>query len=226
MRLLTRQDWIRQRDLTPVLHTERATASGLVLEPVRKGPTRTRPPWRPSRALVRPGREVPGGAERAEGIFTTSRRRNTLPRTPRFIMASTSGTDRLSSEPREQTAGNAIRAVRLVAVAYDSELADRIRFLIGATPGVTEKKMFGGLAFLVGGNMAISASGRGGALVRVDPADTDTLLATANATVAVMGGRPMPGWLRVSGEHLDTDEQLTEWVNRAVEYTRSLPPKR
>jgi hypothetical protein len=110
-------------------------------------------------------------------------------------------------------------------MAYDDELADRIRFLIGAAPGVTEKKMFGGLAFMVGGNMAISASGRGGALVRVNPAETGALLATANATVAVMGGRTMQGWLRVSAEDLETDEQLTEWVNRAVGYARSLPSK-
>jgi TfoX N-terminal domain len=111
-------------------------------------------------------------------------------------------------------------------MAYDSELADRIRFLIGAGPGVTEKKMFGGLAFLVHGNMAISASGQGGALVRVDPAETRALVATANATVAVMGGRTMQGWLRVSAEDLETDERLTEWVNRAVGYARSLPRKR
>jgi hypothetical protein len=111
-------------------------------------------------------------------------------------------------------------------MAYDTELADRIRFLIGTGPGITERKMFGGLAFLVGGNMAISASGQGGALVRVDPAETGTLVATANATVAVMGGREMPGWLRVRAEDLETDEQLTEWVNRAVGYARSLPAKR
>jgi hypothetical protein len=111
-------------------------------------------------------------------------------------------------------------------MAYDTELADRIRFLIGTGPGVTEKKMFGGLAFLVGGNMAISASGQGGALVRVDPADSGALTATAHATPAVMRGRTMQGWLRVSPEDLETDEQLTEWVNRAVAYARSLPPKR
>jgi len=111
-------------------------------------------------------------------------------------------------------------------MAYDTELADRIRFLIGTGPGLTEKKMFGGLAFLVGGNMAISASGKGGALVRVDPADTDALIAAGTATLAVMGGRSMPGWLRVSSADLDTDEQLTEWVSRAVAYARSLPPKR
>jgi hypothetical protein len=111
-------------------------------------------------------------------------------------------------------------------MAYDTEFADRIRFLIGTGPGVTEKKMFGGLAFLVGGNMAISASGQGGVLVRVDPADSGDLIATADATLAVMGGRTMQGWLRVSSEDLETDEQLAEWVNRAVSYARSLRPKR
>jgi TfoX N-terminal domain len=115
---------------------------------------------------------------------------------------------------------------RLAGVAYDTELADRIRFLIGAGPGITEKKMFGGLAFLVGGHMAISASGQGGALVRVDPAETGALVAAGNATVAVMGGRTMPGWLRVSSGDLEADEQLTEWVSRALGYARSLPPKR
>jgi TfoX/Sxy family transcriptional regulator of competence genes len=109
-------------------------------------------------------------------------------------------------------------------MACDTELADRIRFLIGTSPGVTEKRMFGGLAFLAGGSMAISASGQGGALVRVDPAEAGALLATGNAALAVMGGRTMQGWLRVSSEDLETDEQLTEWVHRAVGYARSLPP--
>ncbi len=111
-------------------------------------------------------------------------------------------------------------------MAYDTELADRIRFLIGTEPGLTEKKMFGGLAFLIGGNMAISASGQGGALVRVDPADSDALAETTTATLAVMSGREMQGWLRVSSADLETDEQLAEWINRAVRYARSLPPKR
>jgi TfoX/Sxy family transcriptional regulator of competence genes len=111
-------------------------------------------------------------------------------------------------------------------MAYDTELADRIRFLIGSGPGVSEKRMFGGLAFLIVGNLAISASGQGGALVRVDPADADALVASANATLAVMGGRTMQGWLRVSSEDLEADDQLTEWIKRAVRYARSLPPKR
>jgi hypothetical protein len=111
-------------------------------------------------------------------------------------------------------------------VAYDVELADRIRYLIGTEPGVTEKKMFGGLAFLIGGNMAISASGQGGALVRVDPAESAALTGTTTATLAVMGGREMPGWLRVSSDDLEADDHLTEWVSRGVRYARSLPPKR
>jgi hypothetical protein len=101
-------------------------------------------------------------------------------------------------------------------MAYDSELAGRIRFLIGTASGVTEKKMFGGLAFPVGGNMAISASGRGGALVRVDPPKPAPCLTRANATLAVMGSRTMQGWLCVSAEDLETDEQLTEWINWTV----------
>jgi hypothetical protein len=115
---------------------------------------------------------------------------------------------------------------KLASMAYDTELADRIRFLIGTAPGITEKKMFGGLAFLVGGNLAISASGQGGALVRVDPADAGALVTTGSATLAVMGGRTMHGWLRVRPEDLEADEQLTAWVSRAVGYARSLPPRR
>jgi hypothetical protein len=110
-------------------------------------------------------------------------------------------------------------------VAYDTELADRIRFLIGAGPGVTEKAMFGGLAFLVGGNMASRAGGQGGALVRVGPAAARALAETSSATVAVMGGRTMPGWLRVSAADLDADDQLAAWVTRSVSYARSLPAK-
>jgi hypothetical protein len=114
----------------------------------------------------------------------------------------------------------------LVRAACDAELADRIRFLTGTGPGVTERKMSGRLAFLAGGNMAISASGQGGALVRVDPAESGALAATANATVAVTGGRTMPGWPRVSAGDPETGEQLTERVNRAAGYARPLPPKR
>ena len=85
--------------------------------------------------------------------------------------------------------------------------------------------MFGGLAFLIGGHMAISASGQGGALVRVDPAQTDTLVSSSKAQIAVMQGRPMDGWLRVAPEYLRTQSQLAKWVAIGAAYARSLPSK-
>ena len=111
-------------------------------------------------------------------------------------------------------------------MAYDEELAERIRELLASERGLTEKKMFGGLAFLIGGNMAVAASGQGGVLVRVDPAQTDTLLETTNARLMEMRGRPMRGWLRVDPEDLRTKRQLARWVNLGTTYARSLPPKR
>jgi TfoX/Sxy family transcriptional regulator of competence genes len=110
-------------------------------------------------------------------------------------------------------------------VAYDQELAGRIRQLIGSDPALSEKKMFGGLAFLIGGNMAIAASSQGGAMVRVDPAQSDALVATTKATLVNMRGRDMPGWLRVSSDDLRTDDQLASWVEMSTGYARSLPPK-
>lgn len=110
-------------------------------------------------------------------------------------------------------------------MAYDQELAGRIRQLIGDDPDLTEKAMFGGLAFLIRGNMAIAASNEGGALVRVDPAQSDDLLATTKATLANMRGRDMPGWLRVGSDDLRTDGQLASWVEIGTGYARSLPPK-
>jgi TfoX/Sxy family transcriptional regulator of competence genes len=111
-------------------------------------------------------------------------------------------------------------------VAYDEDLADRIRELVATERAVTEKKMFGGLAFLIGGNMAVAASGQGGVLVRVDPAKSEKLVATTTARVAVMRGRPMQGWLRVDSEHLRTKRQLAKWVGLGTAYARSLPAKR
>jgi TfoX/Sxy family transcriptional regulator of competence genes len=112
------------------------------------------------------------------------------------------------------------------AVAYDEKLAERIRELVGVGPDVTEKKMFGGLAFLVGGNMAIAASGQGGVLVRVDPAESDKLLATTNARLMEMRGRQMQGWLRVDAEDVRAKRQLEKWVELGTSYARSLPAKR
>jgi TfoX/Sxy family transcriptional regulator of competence genes len=110
-------------------------------------------------------------------------------------------------------------------MAYDEDLAERMRELLEGDPDVTEKKMFGGLAFLVRGNMAIAASGEGGALVRVDPAESDRLLDTTAAELAVMRGRPMQGWLRVRSDDLRTKRQLGSWVRRGTDYARSLPAK-
>ena len=110
-------------------------------------------------------------------------------------------------------------------MAYDEDLAARIRDLIGADPELTEKKMFGGLAFLIRGHMAISASGQGGVLVHVDPGRSAGLVATTKATTAVMQGREMPGWLRVSREDLASDDDLSRWVDIGIGHARSLPPK-
>jgi TfoX/Sxy family transcriptional regulator of competence genes len=111
-------------------------------------------------------------------------------------------------------------------MAYDEDLADRIRALTAVEPRLTEKKMFGGLAFLINGNMAVAASGQGGILVRVNPAESDKLVDETNAQVAVMRGTSMGGWLRVQPEHLRTKRQLATWVERGTTYARSLPAKR
>jgi TfoX/Sxy family transcriptional regulator of competence genes len=108
---------------------------------------------------------------------------------------------------------------------FDEALARRVRELVLATPGLTEKRMFGGLAFLIGGNMAVSVSGKGGLLLRVDPDDTEQLAGRPHAQVAVMRGREMPGWLRVDDEGVRTKAQLQQWVNRGVAFARSLPVK-
>ncbi len=111
-------------------------------------------------------------------------------------------------------------------VAYDEELADRIRELVEGESDLTEQKMFGGLAFLIPGNMAVAASGQGGILVRVDPAQSDTLLATTNARPMEMRGRQMQGWLRVDPEDVRTERRLAEWVELGTAFARSLPAKR
>jgi hypothetical protein len=110
-------------------------------------------------------------------------------------------------------------------MGYDDVLASRIRDLIGPDPELTEKKMFGGLAFLIRGHMAISASGQGGVLVHVGPERSDDLVATTAATVAVMQGREMQGWLRVGAGDLAADDDLSPWVEIGIAHARSLPPK-
>ena len=110
-------------------------------------------------------------------------------------------------------------------MAYDEELADRIRALLGGRPGLTEQKMFGGLGFMIGGNMAIAASGQGGILVRVDPEESDELVASTTARPMEMRGREMPGWLRVDSSDLAGDGELAAWVERGAAFAGSLPPK-
>jgi TfoX/Sxy family transcriptional regulator of competence genes len=111
-------------------------------------------------------------------------------------------------------------------MAYDEDLANRIRELVGMEDGLSEQQMFGGLAFLINGNMSVSASGQGGLLLRVDPAETDALLAKPHAVPFEMRGRVMQGWLRVEEAGLRTKRQLEQWVARGVGYARSLPSKR
>ena len=109
---------------------------------------------------------------------------------------------------------------------YDEGLADRIRELVGSEPGLAEQKIFGGLAFLIGGNMAIAASGEGGVLVRVDPAQSDKLVATTSARLTEMRGRQMQGWLRVDADDVRSKRELVKWLDRGTAYARSLPAKR
>ena len=108
---------------------------------------------------------------------------------------------------------------------YDEGLAARIREHLAGTPQVTEKRMFGGLAFLVGGHMAVAASGQGGLLVRIDPESDTDALAHPQAEPMVMRGRAMEGWLRVRAEGARTDAELAAWIERGVRFTRALPPK-
>ena len=111
-------------------------------------------------------------------------------------------------------------------MAYDEDLANRIRELVLTEDGVSEQRMFGGLAFLINGNMSVAASGQGGLMLRVDPAETDALLRRPHARPFEMRGREMQGWLRVDEGGVRTKRQLQAWVARGVTYARSLPSKR
>ena len=110
-------------------------------------------------------------------------------------------------------------------MAYDDELANRIREVVRGEPGLTEKRMFGGLAFLIDGKMAVSASSKGGLLLRIDPTLTDVLVIEPHVRPFEMRGRPLDGWLRVDVEVLETDDELRRWVSHGVSNARSLPPK-
>ena len=108
---------------------------------------------------------------------------------------------------------------------YDVELAERIRFHVEGEPGLSERRMFGGLAFLVHGHLAFAASSAGGLLVRVDPAASQGLVTQDGVARMEMGGRPMDGWLRVAPDRLATEDDLERWVARGLGYVRTLPPK-
>jgi TfoX/Sxy family transcriptional regulator of competence genes len=111
-------------------------------------------------------------------------------------------------------------------MAYDEQLAQRVRTQLAGEAGLTEKRMFGGLAFLIGGNMAVAVSHRGGLMLRTDPTTSDELVAATNARTIEMRGRPMPGWLHVKASDLRTEPQLARWLERSTSYTRSLPAKK
>jgi hypothetical protein len=110
-------------------------------------------------------------------------------------------------------------------MAYDEDLAERIRAEVAGEKNLTEMKMFGGLAFLIGGHMAVAASGQGGLMLRCDPDETDALLEEPGAQEFEMRGKGMPGWLRVDASTVEDDDALRTWVDRGVSYARSLPPK-
>lgn len=113
----------------------------------------------------------------------------------------------------------------MLRMAYDEDLARRIRDLLDGEADITEKRMFGGVAFLAGGNMAVAASGQGGLMVRVEPEQTEALVAKPGAQPFEMRGRPLDGWVRVDADAVRTKRQLEPWVARGVGYARSLPPK-
>ena len=110
-------------------------------------------------------------------------------------------------------------------MSYDEDLADRVRAVLAAEEDVTERKMFGGLAFLVAGHMAVAASGQGGLLLRIDPEQGDALLDRPHVSPFVMRNRPMEGWLRVEPEATRDPGELAAWVAHGVARARSLPPK-
>jgi TfoX/Sxy family transcriptional regulator of competence genes len=110
-------------------------------------------------------------------------------------------------------------------MAYDEDLANRLREVLADEEAVTEKRMFGGLAFLLHGNMSVSASRSGGLLVRIDPAETDAALARPHVARMEMGGRTMDGWITVAPEGLKTKRELAAWVKRSLTFVKTLPRK-
>lgn len=110
-------------------------------------------------------------------------------------------------------------------MSYDVDLADRLREVLATEPGIAEKRMFGGVAFLLAGHLVVSASSQGGLLLRIDPAQGDALLADPRASPFQMRGREMAGWLRIDIDASVTDEELDQWIRHGIAYATSLPPK-
>lgn len=110
-------------------------------------------------------------------------------------------------------------------MAYDQELAERVRGVVAGEPGLTEQRMFGGLAFLIDGHLAVSASSKGGLLLRVDPVETESLVSEPLVQPFEMRGRAMTGWVHVTSSAVETDDDLQRWVGHGVTYARSLGPK-
>lgn len=110
-------------------------------------------------------------------------------------------------------------------MAYDEDLADRIRMATQDRDDLSERKMFGGLAFLVSGHMAVAASGQGGLMVRIHPEESETLVSEPGVDRFEMHGRAMDGWLHVAPDVLGSESQLDRWVALGVEFASTLPPK-
>ena len=108
---------------------------------------------------------------------------------------------------------------------YDEDLANRLRELLADEDNITERKMFGGLVFMLNGHMSVAASGKGGLLARIDPSETDAVLKRDHVERMEMGGRSMDGWMRVAPEGVRTKRQLEPWVKRSVKFVKTLPPK-
>ena len=110
-------------------------------------------------------------------------------------------------------------------MAYDEQLSNRIRDFLRGEWGVTEKRMFGGLAFLIGGNMAVCAISHGGVMLRIDPAETESLVRKPDVRRFEMRGRELDGWLHIAAEAVRHDDDLRGWVRRGTTFARTLPPK-
>src|SRR4051794_14161807 len=213
-----RADAARAADGRRAAHAERAPVSVHISARCRGCAVGARRP-RARRAAAAPprrARRALDAATRREHRGAGADRGGRAGRRPRGACRGARARARRATRPRRA-------AGRLMA--YDEALADRIRATIGRDKELTERKMFGGLAFLINGNMSVAASGQGGLLVRVDPDESDALVTKTGARPMGMRGREMAGWLRVESDQVRTKKQLSPWVDRGVAFARSLPAK-